>query len=372
MKRAIHAWRTWKQPLVTHDLIDDASDPIRAPPAPPLARQQAPTTWVKMVFHPEFVTATSPTISLDYEQFVRGWSATGVFPSYYEPGYTPMECTAATSSVGHDGRRRPGRTVNSHAEKLKGRAQRGPGSSCSTAATAASTTRPSSSPTTCSASRSSTAASGSSAQPRGAASANCSTGPALARHYAEAQHGLGAASARSGWGSWKSACCGRYARRRSDRGGRKRTRDVAGSRSRGRGIVIDVPSSPPRRDTSCAGPAALFRTRGRPRAPQRFTRRRPTAAVWPRRPWKRRISWRSPAAQVNVRSPRGREPTEINSRPHCARRGFPATPRRYPAPACGRIKAIPHVVPRALLTAERSSLFARVQVIAGRIRRRRV
>ena len=49
---------------------------------------------VKMVFHPEFVTATSPLISLDYEQFVRGCHM-GIFPSYYEPwGYTPMECVA--------------------------------------------------------------------------------------------------------------------------------------------------------------------------------------------------------------------------------------------------------------------------------------
>jgi glycogen(starch) synthase len=49
---------------------------------------------VKVVFHPEFVTATSPLISLDYEQFVRGCHM-GIFPSYYEPwGYTPMESIA--------------------------------------------------------------------------------------------------------------------------------------------------------------------------------------------------------------------------------------------------------------------------------------
>ena len=47
-----------------------------------------------MVFHPQFVTATSPVINLDYEQFVRGCHM-GIFPSYYEPwGYTPMECVA--------------------------------------------------------------------------------------------------------------------------------------------------------------------------------------------------------------------------------------------------------------------------------------
>ena len=49
---------------------------------------------VKMVFHPEFVTPTSPLFNLDYQQFVRGCHM-GIFPSYYEPwGYTPMECVA--------------------------------------------------------------------------------------------------------------------------------------------------------------------------------------------------------------------------------------------------------------------------------------
>jgi glycogen(starch) synthase len=49
---------------------------------------------VKVVFHPEFVTATGHLINLDYEHFVRGCHM-GIFPSYYEPwGYTPMECVA--------------------------------------------------------------------------------------------------------------------------------------------------------------------------------------------------------------------------------------------------------------------------------------
>jgi glycogen(starch) synthase len=94
LKRAIHAWRTRRWPtIVTHDLLDDAGDPtlkhirhrnlINAEDDP-----------VKVVFHPEFVTATSPLISLDYPQFVRGCNL-GIFPSYYEPwGYTPMESIA--------------------------------------------------------------------------------------------------------------------------------------------------------------------------------------------------------------------------------------------------------------------------------------
>lgn len=47
---------------------------------------------VKVIYHPKFLSSTSPIISLDYSQFVRG-SHLGVFPSYYEPwGYTPAEC----------------------------------------------------------------------------------------------------------------------------------------------------------------------------------------------------------------------------------------------------------------------------------------
>ncbi len=94
LKRAVHAWRTTRSPLiVTHDLVDDANDPVLKHLRHRGLFNSADDP-VKVVFHPEFVTATSPTISLDYEQFVRGCHM-GVFPSYYEPwGYTPMECVA--------------------------------------------------------------------------------------------------------------------------------------------------------------------------------------------------------------------------------------------------------------------------------------
>ena len=95
LKRGVHAWKTWRQPsIITHDLWDDANDSIL---------QQlrfcrlfnARDDAVKVVFHPDFLTATSPLIGLDYDQFVRGCHM-GVFPSYYEPwGYTPMECVAS-------------------------------------------------------------------------------------------------------------------------------------------------------------------------------------------------------------------------------------------------------------------------------------
>lgn len=46
-----------------------------------------------MIFHPQFLSATSPILPIDYDSFVRGCHM-GVFPSYYEPwGYTPAECT---------------------------------------------------------------------------------------------------------------------------------------------------------------------------------------------------------------------------------------------------------------------------------------
>ena len=94
LKRAMHAWRTSRWPtIVTHDLADDENDPI----IKHLRYRHlinGTDDPVKIVFHPEFVTATSPLLSLDYEQFVRGCHL-GVFPSYYEPwGYTPMESVA--------------------------------------------------------------------------------------------------------------------------------------------------------------------------------------------------------------------------------------------------------------------------------------
>lgn len=94
LKRAMHAWRSGRQPaIVTHDLIDDTSDPVLKHLRHRGLFNSADDP-VKMVFHPEFVTATSPLINLDYTDFVRGCHL-GIFPSYYEPwGYTPMESIA--------------------------------------------------------------------------------------------------------------------------------------------------------------------------------------------------------------------------------------------------------------------------------------
>jgi len=79
-------------PICTHNVIDDAVDPILCN----LRRCQLfnkRSDRVKVIFHPEFLKSTSPLLAMDYEEFVRGCHL-GVFPSYYEPwGYTPAECT---------------------------------------------------------------------------------------------------------------------------------------------------------------------------------------------------------------------------------------------------------------------------------------
>ena len=92
LKRMLHAWRAGAPPsIVTHDMLDDGNDAV-------LRHLRSRRLWnleddrVKVVFHPEFITTTSPLFGMDYDQFVRGCHL-GVFPSYYEPwGYTPMEC----------------------------------------------------------------------------------------------------------------------------------------------------------------------------------------------------------------------------------------------------------------------------------------
>ncbi|KAJ2236432.1 glycogen synthase isoform 1 [Coemansia sp. RSA 485] len=79
-------------PIVTHNMANDSEDPV-------LQQLRAVHLFnndhdrVKVVFHPEFLSANNPVIGLDYEEFIRG-THLGVFPSYYEPwGYTPAECT---------------------------------------------------------------------------------------------------------------------------------------------------------------------------------------------------------------------------------------------------------------------------------------
>ncbi|CAH1786075.1 unnamed protein product [Owenia fusiformis] len=93
MKRCIYsAQRTTLPPVCTHNVIDDANDPVLST----IRRIQLfnkSSDRVKVIFHPEFLNSTNPLFGMDYEEFVRGCHL-GVFPSYYEPwGYTPAECT---------------------------------------------------------------------------------------------------------------------------------------------------------------------------------------------------------------------------------------------------------------------------------------
>ncbi|KAI9059366.1 glycosyltransferase family 3 protein [Trametes sanguinea] len=93
LKRRIFALkRNMLPPVTTHNMADDANDPILNQ----IRRVQLfnhSSDRVKIVFHPDFLNSNNPILGLDYEEFVRGCHL-GVFPSYYEPwGYTPAECT---------------------------------------------------------------------------------------------------------------------------------------------------------------------------------------------------------------------------------------------------------------------------------------
>jgi glycogen(starch) synthase len=61
---------------------------------------------VKVLYHPQFLSQTSPSLKLNYFDFIKACDL-GIFPSRYEPwGYTPVECfcvgtpSVTTSSTG--------------------------------------------------------------------------------------------------------------------------------------------------------------------------------------------------------------------------------------------------------------------------------
>uniref|UniRef100_A0A7M4FEP6 Glycogen [starch] synthase n=1 Tax=Crocodylus porosus TaxID=8502 RepID=A0A7M4FEP6_CROPO len=93
MKRAIFATQRHSfPPICTHNMLDDSTDPILNT-IRRIGLFNSSADRVKVIFHPEFLSSTSPLLPVDYEEFVRGCHL-GVFPSYYEPwGYTPAECT---------------------------------------------------------------------------------------------------------------------------------------------------------------------------------------------------------------------------------------------------------------------------------------
>lgn len=95
LRRFVQGWKSKRLPkVVTHNLVDDHKDDILTfLRTSNLVNNQHDK--VKVVYHPDFVTASNPLFKMDYSQFVRGCHL-GVFPSYYEPwGYTPLESLAS-------------------------------------------------------------------------------------------------------------------------------------------------------------------------------------------------------------------------------------------------------------------------------------
>lgn len=91
-RRTQQALKVDRLPLVTTHMID-GEDPVI---------NQIRNVWlfnrkddpVKVVYHPDFISPTSPLWGMEYEEFVRGCHL-GAFPSAYEPwGYTPLESIA--------------------------------------------------------------------------------------------------------------------------------------------------------------------------------------------------------------------------------------------------------------------------------------
>ncbi len=94
LRRNLQTWRRYGLPtVVTHNLINDAQDQIlNFIRSANLVNQK--DDRVKIIYHPDFISPTSPLLGMEYSDFVRGCHM-GIFPSYYEPwGYTPLECIA--------------------------------------------------------------------------------------------------------------------------------------------------------------------------------------------------------------------------------------------------------------------------------------
>lgn len=95
LRRTLQSWKgDTLPPVVTHNLVDSGKDEILN-----FVRTtnliNFPDDRVKVVYHPDFISATNPLFGLDYDEFVRGCHL-GIFPSFYEPwGYTPLECMAS-------------------------------------------------------------------------------------------------------------------------------------------------------------------------------------------------------------------------------------------------------------------------------------
>jgi len=97
LKRRVFALkRNSLPPVTTHNMADDANDPILNQ----IRRVELfnrSTDRVKVVFHPEFLNSNNPILGLDYEEFVRGCHM-GVFPSYCMSSSSPILLTLALST----------------------------------------------------------------------------------------------------------------------------------------------------------------------------------------------------------------------------------------------------------------------------------
>ena len=92
LKRCIYSLQRPNLPPICTHMVEDQKDQILST-LRKVHLFNDDSDRVKVVFHPELLSSTSPLLSMDYDQFVRGCHL-GVFPSYYEPwGYTPAECT---------------------------------------------------------------------------------------------------------------------------------------------------------------------------------------------------------------------------------------------------------------------------------------
>jgi len=161
-KQTIHAWRHGRQPaIVTHDLWDDANDPVLRHLRHRWLFNSADDP-VKVIFHPQFISPTGPLINLDYDQFVprlshgrcspaitsRGLHADGI-RCFGRPGrHQPISAASAptcsgtfTTTESHgihvlDRRGRPiGEFINDLAPTTSSSSHRSAGASASNCAT---------------------------------------------------------------------------------------------------------------------------------------------------------------------------------------------------------------------------------------------
>uniref|UniRef100_A0A3Q3ABA6 Glycogen [starch] synthase n=1 Tax=Kryptolebias marmoratus TaxID=37003 RepID=A0A3Q3ABA6_KRYMA len=100
MKRAIFATQRQSQPPVcTHNMLEDSSDPIlncvRRIGLFNSSADRIKVVFIIIIFHPEFLSSTSPLLPMDYEEFVRGCHL-GVARSW---GFLPSRPTCQESVV---------------------------------------------------------------------------------------------------------------------------------------------------------------------------------------------------------------------------------------------------------------------------------